>query len=302
MKHKFEGQTCIYCGKAPSESKDHIVGRNFFLVERRGDLPQVPACKRCNNRKSGFENYLMIVLAFGAKHQDALANLQKLVAHRLENKANAKLLRKLERGFARSGGKTIPFEHAPLDGLFAMVAQVLAWQHFGVRLEDGYSAIAGTFRDDGQAFVDQLISRGNIVTDDLGEGTFSYEGAQSKEDPHHTVWKFRIYGGVDFGVADVLEPFSLTVAVTDRSTKIQNLRYTSFSHDRNAPKVGRNDPCPCGSGKKHKKCCGSVAKTEARERAHALVAARGVVPSTYQPHGDPRIRPTQFVEMVRPAQ
>jgi HEAT repeat protein len=26
---------------------------------------------------------------------------------------------------------------------------------------------------------------------------------------------------------------------------------------RNAqPKVGRNDPCPCGSGKKHKKCCG----------------------------------------------
>ena len=25
---------------------------------------------------------------------------------------------------------------------------------------------------------------------------------------------------------------------------------------REAPKVGRNDPCPCGSGKKFKKCCG----------------------------------------------
>jgi uncharacterized protein len=24
-----------------------------------------------------------------------------------------------------------------------------------------------------------------------------------------------------------------------------------------APKVGRNDPCPCGSGKKFKKCCGA---------------------------------------------
>ncbi len=24
---------------------------------------------------------------------------------------------------------------------------------------------------------------------------------------------------------------------------------------REAPKVGRNDPCPCGSGKKYKKCC-----------------------------------------------
>ena len=26
---------------------------------------------------------------------------------------------------------------------------------------------------------------------------------------------------------------------------------------RSAPKVGRNDPCPCGSGKKYKKCCGA---------------------------------------------
>ncbi len=26
---------------------------------------------------------------------------------------------------------------------------------------------------------------------------------------------------------------------------------------RETPKVGRNDPCPCGSGKKFKKCCGS---------------------------------------------
>lgn len=23
-----------------------------------------------------------------------------------------------------------------------------------------------------------------------------------------------------------------------------------------SPKTGRNDPCPCGSGKKYKKCCG----------------------------------------------
>ena len=27
---------------------------------------------------------------------------------------------------------------------------------------------------------------------------------------------------------------------------------------RDAPKVGRNDPCPCGSGKKYKKCCGAL--------------------------------------------
>lgn len=27
---------------------------------------------------------------------------------------------------------------------------------------------------------------------------------------------------------------------------------------RNQPKVGRNDPCPCGSGKKYKQCCGKL--------------------------------------------
>lgn len=26
---------------------------------------------------------------------------------------------------------------------------------------------------------------------------------------------------------------------------------------RATPKIGRNEPCPCGSGKKHKKCCGA---------------------------------------------
>jgi preprotein translocase subunit SecA len=28
---------------------------------------------------------------------------------------------------------------------------------------------------------------------------------------------------------------------------------------REMPKVGRNDPCPCGSGKKFKNCCGRMA-------------------------------------------
>jgi uncharacterized protein YecA (UPF0149 family) len=27
---------------------------------------------------------------------------------------------------------------------------------------------------------------------------------------------------------------------------------------RKGDKVGRNDPCPCGSGKKYKKCCGAT--------------------------------------------
>jgi SEC-C motif domain protein len=31
---------------------------------------------------------------------------------------------------------------------------------------------------------------------------------------------------------------------------------TPGTYRKTGPKVGRNDPCPCGSGKKYKKCCG----------------------------------------------
>ena len=27
---------------------------------------------------------------------------------------------------------------------------------------------------------------------------------------------------------------------------------------RKDKKIGRNDPCPCGSGKKYKQCCGKI--------------------------------------------
>lgn len=36
-------------------------------------------------------------------------------------------------------------------------------------------------------------------------------------------------------------------------------RAVARTFQRNHPKIGRNDPCPCGSGMKFKKCCGSAA-------------------------------------------
>ena len=35
--------------------------------------------------------------------------------------------------------------------------------------------------------------------------------------------------------------------------------HTSVPVRRSTPKIGRNDPCPCGSGRKYKKCCGAAA-------------------------------------------
>jgi hypothetical protein len=114
------------------------------------------------------------------------------------------------------------------------------------------------------------------------------------------MWRFRVYGDIDFGGdPNVNGPSSLAIAVTGRAEMIQNLRYSSYLKDRNARKVGRNDPCPCGSGKKHKKCYGSVVKIEARKRMLATAAARHVVPSTYQPIAAHGYGPLQLAEMMR---
>jgi len=58
------------------------------------------------------------------------------------------------------------------------------------------------------------------------------------------------------------------IALKEKQTKLREERKDIFgdSQDdevkrapirRDMPKVGRNDPCPCGSGKKFKKCCGA---------------------------------------------
>jgi len=54
-------------------------------------------------------------------------------------------------------------------------------------------------------------------------------------------------------VADAIsEELPITVRAIDQFWKSQRLLTEPLS---SGPKIGRNAPCPCGSGKKYKKCC-----------------------------------------------
>ncbi len=44
--------------------------------------------------------------------------------------------------------------------------------------------------------------------------------------------------------------------LVEREADIDYVYIAPEPFKRETAKVGRNDPCPCGSGKKHKKCCG----------------------------------------------
>src|SRR3954468_16744056 len=57
--------------------------------------------------------------------------------------------------------------------------------------------------------------------------------------------------------------------------------------ERRKMSVGRNDPCPCGSGKKYKKCCGAVialAPVEKRECGTCTACCDGWVEGTIRGH------------------
>jgi hypothetical protein len=55
-------------------------------------------------------------------------------------------------------------------------------------------------------------------------------------------------------------------------------------HHRSTPKVGRNEPCPCGSGKEYERCCGGAnpwqrggrKRVEAR-KWHSVALRRGIL-------------------------
>jgi len=50
----------------------------------------------------------------------------------------------------------------------------------------------------------------------------------------------------------------LIVIVADLADLTRERRYKVETVRREAPKVGRNDPCPCGSGRKYKLCHGAA--------------------------------------------
>jgi len=70
------------------------------------------------------------------------------------------------------------------------------------------------------------------------EGVVEFEAAYEKDglkDIHHETAKFKKENNEWLYVEGHISPRTIV---------------------RTSPKVGRNDPCPCGSGKKFKQCCG----------------------------------------------
>jgi hypothetical protein len=98
-----------------------------------------------------------------------------------------------------------------------------------------------------KAYADRLIDNGDIALSEV-EGAMAHgaEGdLESLRSKHHLIDDVA-KDSAWWGVRDIRPPSAATVPP----------RLEIVKPIRTAPKIGRNDPCPCGSGKKYKKCCG----------------------------------------------
>jgi hypothetical protein len=233
---------CVYCADAPSITADHIIARQFFLSSRRGGLPKVPACERCNRQKSALEHYLTAVLPFGGRHPDATANLETMVPRRLLK--NRRLHEKLVLGLRQSTAKhpdadslehtplAVPIESEQLRRLFAFITKGLVWYHWQTILGPGYSVRAEAISEvwaQRYGLFFRMKAREH-VRQNLGEGTFCYEGLQAEEPRELTIWRFSIYGGACLS-GDPKAPAmtsSQVLAITGPELQIHELEPTLF--------------------------------------------------------------------------
>lgn len=205
MSKRFQGKSCVYCSANPSTTADHVFARNFFPEPERANLPKVPACNACNHEKSRLEHYLTAVLPFGGRHGDA-SELLQLVPSKLAK--NVRLHRELEEGIDLVLSEelpglfaptiAIPFDDLQLHQLFGFITKGLLWHHWSVILTTDHDLRAFSLSNLGEAFISQQLDHRakKRVNCSVGNGAFSYEGAQGNDYPEFSVWRFSIFGGL----------------------------------------------------------------------------------------------------------
>jgi len=202
MSKKYKGKTCVYCADNVSITGDHVFAREFFLEHERDNLPQVPICDECNNKKSTLEHYLTSVLPFGGLHSHAKENLAKMVPKRLHK--NRKLHKALKNGIAYievgdSKNMVIPIEGDFVTELFGYVAKGLAWYHWKTIIAKTRFVFSTALTNTGERLFNEYFFTLNAkkhITNTIGSNSFSYTGVQYVEDDQITIWLFKIYAGL----------------------------------------------------------------------------------------------------------
>ncbi len=119
-----------------------------------------------------------------------------------------------------------------------------------------------------QAFLDFLQERGILSdVDRLKRAVGRWHSqilARSQDPDNWGMAKALAMEAMDRGL-DPTDQNAMNQIIAEHNRRLTELRQAQQAYEpeplvqpivNESPKIGRNDPCPCGSGKKYKKCCG----------------------------------------------
>ncbi|MBS0289801.1 MAG: HNH endonuclease [Proteobacteria bacterium] len=202
MSKKYKNKKCVYCSNSTSTTGDHVFAREFFTLSHRQNLPKVPSCSTCNGKKAILEHELTAVLPFGGRHSSALENLKDNVPNRLSN--NKRLLNSLQASMSTiwvSNSQIIGpltafnIDQEKLIELMNYITKALVYYHFNIILPENIMVNTTMDINLSHHFGVKCKKR---ISNDLGNGTIKYRGAQSIDSNHGTIWEYNIYGGLKF--------------------------------------------------------------------------------------------------------
>lgn len=184
-----------------------MIARSFFPEDSRADLPQVPACERCNNAKSALEHYLATVLPLAGRDQAAFQITENTLERKLAN--NAALQDELNRGFELYASEGLQGQYgttlrsAALGDYAKFVALGLLRHHFGYRVEGVREVRGAALAHSRASAIDGLFSRVESevrpVVARFADGALGYRGFAAKANQGSSFWQIRLYGGLHLG-------------------------------------------------------------------------------------------------------
>lgn len=206
MSKKFWHKTCAYCGVPhSSQTTDHVLARVFLAKSLRQEIPKVPACQNCNQKKSVLEHYASAVLPFAGRHSDAAVRLNEDVPGRLQR--NRPLHRQLQSGMHRIWIKengivlrttAIPLDWQRIELLINFIARGLMYYHWQIALGKDVNVDVTALTSAGELFFTKMKQWrcAQSVSGNIGEGALIYEGRQGTDNVEISIWELSLFGGM----------------------------------------------------------------------------------------------------------
>jgi len=112
-------------------------------------------------------------------------------------------------------------------------------------------------REGYQMFAEMMGHINEDITSSIFSSSFSQDNLQQYLTTVNPQFLHRVFGAGSFeGTSELMPQSSEKSAVLEPAQNKQPNQRPAGTYHRTGKKIGRNDPCPCGSGKKYKYCCG----------------------------------------------